>query len=277
MGPNGSCVDSDDDTIPDREDNCPRIANPDQIDSDEDTLGDLCDNCPANANRLQDDLDLDSIGDLCDNCPQLSNPDQEDSDGDGVGDLCDPCPGEANNDSDDDGLCDSIDFCPDDVNNNCVGAALVINEIMFNPEKVADTDGEYLELYNKTDSPVILDGWTIEDDSGKPLALTGTIEAKGYFLLVSNLDPTANCGLNGQMKFNFSLANTKTETIILKNQGLVVSEVPYLEFDYPICEAGYSIELLNPNKRTSYGNNWECANHYMSGCGDYGTPGKPNS
>jgi hypothetical protein len=49
--------DSDDDGIPDNEDNCPIVANPDQNDSDND-----------------------GVGDVCDNCLNISNPDQEDSD-----------------------------------------------------------------------------------------------------------------------------------------------------------------------------------------------------
>lgn len=61
--------DTDEDAIPDSEDNCPDLSNPDQTDTDEDKAGDVCDNC----------LDI-------------SNPDQKDSDGDGIGDACSICP-----------------------------------------------------------------------------------------------------------------------------------------------------------------------------------------
>ena len=36
-------IDTDSDLIPDSEDNCPQVANPEQLDSDEDGVGDLCD------------------------------------------------------------------------------------------------------------------------------------------------------------------------------------------------------------------------------------------
>ena len=75
--------DQDGDGIPDYEDNCSSIPNPDQHDIDED-----------------------NVGDVCDNCPTVTNPDQVDSDADGVGDACEAPPG----DLDGDGDIDNIDF-----------------------------------------------------------------------------------------------------------------------------------------------------------------------
>ena len=43
--------DSDNDEVPDNEDNCPSTANNDQADSDEDGQGDVCDPCPQNENN----------------------------------------------------------------------------------------------------------------------------------------------------------------------------------------------------------------------------------
>jgi hypothetical protein len=82
-------ADSDGDGIIDSQDNCPTVANPDQIDSDNDSIGDACDNCPELNNPFQEDSDNDGIGDACDNCPFTANPDQIDSDKDGIGDVCD--------------------------------------------------------------------------------------------------------------------------------------------------------------------------------------------
>jgi hypothetical protein len=58
-------------------------------DTDQDGVTDLSDNCPNVANANQIDADLDGLGDACDNCPQESNADQEDVDGDGFGAACD--------------------------------------------------------------------------------------------------------------------------------------------------------------------------------------------
>ncbi len=111
--------DVDQDGVADDADNCPIVANPDQLDTDADLIGDACDpdftdkdgdgvvdsadTCPLvpnlgvdeDADGVDDacdpdflDGDLDGVVDAVDNCPLVANPGQEDTDGDGVGDAC---------------------------------------------------------------------------------------------------------------------------------------------------------------------------------------------
>ena len=57
-------------------------------DEDQDGALDCADNCPGLANGEQMDFDTDGVGDLCDNCAWVANPGQEDSNGNGIGDQC---------------------------------------------------------------------------------------------------------------------------------------------------------------------------------------------
>lgn len=87
--------DTDGDGVPNADDNCPDLQNPEQTDTDLDAHGDACDA----------DDDNDGVTDAGDDCPFLSNPGQIDLDGDGLGDPCDE-------DLDGDGHLNAADNCP---------------------------------------------------------------------------------------------------------------------------------------------------------------------
>ena len=97
-------ADSDNDGVPDQQDNCPMVSNPGQEDSD------IVVDCPPNQ-ECQLTSDPDGIGDLCDNCSVINNPGQEDEDRDKIGNVCDKCPKvpeTVNGYRDDDGCPDSV-------------------------------------------------------------------------------------------------------------------------------------------------------------------------
>tara|TARA_B100000767_G_scaffold136544_1_gene129346 strand:- start:99 stop:7694 length:7596 start_codon:yes stop_codon:yes gene_type:complete len=122
--------DADGDGVEDGLDNCPSIANQDQVDTDDDGLGNACDDdddndgvldvndaLPLNASESVDtdgdgignnadaDDDGDEVADELDNCPITSNFNQLDTDGDTLGNVCDT-------DDDNDGIVDSADAFP---------------------------------------------------------------------------------------------------------------------------------------------------------------------
>lgn len=135
--------DVDFDNVPNKIDNCPCVANPNQADQDLDGAGDLCDpdddndglsdteEVVAGTDPLLPDTDGDGICDgsgwgfgfatastRCarpdDNCPLNNNPLQTDSDEDGIGNACDAAPSIYRGvvDSDSDGVLDQVDSCP---------------------------------------------------------------------------------------------------------------------------------------------------------------------
>src|SRR5690554_3632060 len=126
--------DSDDDGIPDKDDECPETPGLAEFngcpDSDGDGIPDHLDDCPTVAGLPEfngcPDTDGDGIVDHLDECPTVAGLAEfngcPDSDGDGVPDHLDNCPNEAgpkeNNgcpwpDRDGDGVPDHLDQCPD--------------------------------------------------------------------------------------------------------------------------------------------------------------------
>jgi hypothetical protein len=121
------CVDTDGDGVPDSDDNCPTVANLDQIDSDGDGLGDACD----------PDIDNDGVPNELD-----------DSDNDGLSDAAEVALGTDpfDRDSDDDGLFDGaeVDIQTDPLNPDTDGDTLLDGSEVAagtNPLNV-DTDGD---------------------------------------------------------------------------------------------------------------------------------------
>jgi len=80
--------DRDGDGVLDVDDNCPFVANTDQVDQNADGIGDVCDD--------NTDVDGDGVPDNVDNCRWVANPDQANTSIEGVvcdtiGDACDLC------------------------------------------------------------------------------------------------------------------------------------------------------------------------------------------
>ncbi|MDB2707125.1 hypothetical protein N9Z30_05485 [Pseudomonadales bacterium] len=110
-------IDSDADGVADEVDNCPSVANADQLNTDGDAFGNVCDSdddgdgvsdvdeAANGTDPLLVDTDGDGANDNADNCALVANADQENTDDDGEGNACDA-------DDDNDGYPDANDAYP---------------------------------------------------------------------------------------------------------------------------------------------------------------------
>jgi predicted extracellular nuclease len=157
---------------------------------------------------------------------------------------------------------------------------VVINEIMQNPSAVADSDGEWFELYNSTGSSIDINGWTIRDedfdshviDNGGPL----NIPAGGFLVLARNANTSTNGGVIADYEYiDIALANSSDELVLIDTD---TNEIDRVEWDdgatFPDPN-GASMALKDPALDNNDGTNW-CIAVTPYGDGDLGTPGLAN-
>jgi len=306
--------DKDNDGVPDGMDNCPDVANKDQVDSDGDGVGDVCDSPDCgNATKEGDeecddgnkikgdgcepdctvskDSDGDKVYDSVDNCPSVANPDQADLDGDGIGDVCDPpdCGNgfKEGNEECDDGNIDDGDGCSAQCKTEMFNAGdIIITEIMNHPANVSSTFGEYFEIINTTDHPINIRGWMLKDYSSSGMHkimsdLPVIVAPNEYFVLARNADPTMNGGFEPNYKYTGISLGTKQDGIGILWNNVLIDEVKYNlgHVGWADDMAGHSMSL-NPEHFNAADNdngiNWCYTRNTKMTDGDFGTPGAAN-
>ncbi len=215
----------------------------------------------------------------------------EDQDGDGYGAPGDPsCPeGEVDDcdDSDPDVNPGEVEVF-DGVDNDCDGFAdngvlpadaLVISEVMQNPDAVDDSVGEWFEVYNNTAVELNLEGLWVHDLGSDDFIVTGDLfVGAGDYVVFGNEDnPADNGGATVQYEYSgFTLGNTDDE-IYLDHDGTVID---FIEWDggpaWP-DPTGASMSL-EPDELTgdnNLGENW-CEGREVFGDADLGSPAEEN-
>ncbi len=162
------------------------------------------------------------------------------------------------------------------------GADLVISEIMRDPASVADTAGEWFELFNPGTEPVDIDGWTIRDDDRDSHVIANSVPllvpAGGTLVLGRNGDPAQNGGYHAHYVYTgIKLANGVDEIELVHPSGRVVDRIAYTGADPWPHTAGSSMALSDPTADNSNGSNWGTSTTRggsFTGAGtDHGTPG----
>ncbi|RED44771.1 T9SS type A sorting domain-containing protein [Seonamhaeicola aphaedonensis] len=159
---------------------------------------------------------------------------------------------------------------------------IIITEIMQNPASVADSSGEYFEVYNTTGSAIDMIGWTISDAGTDSHTITSNVSvpAMGYAVFGINSDSGTNGGVTVDYQYSgISLSNGADE-IILTCSSTIIDEVYYdggPNFPDP---SGISMELSTTAMNSTdndNGANWGESTGGPLTAGDSGTPGSGNS
>ena len=161
--------------------------------------------------------------------------------------------------------------------------AVVITEIMKNPDLVEDSKGEWIELLNNTDTDIDLNGWYLLDadtDSHRVFSVDGVvIPSFGYLVLGNNTDTLTNGGVEVAYEYGaYNLGNGDDEIILMVGDK-VIDEVIYTDADFP-DDPGKSM-MLHGDIMDADGNddgaNWCSApSQWADGVSDFGSPGEQN-
>lgn len=155
---------------------------------------------------------------------------------------------------------------------------VVINEIMCDPDPaVALAPIEYIELHNKKDVPVSLNGFSLSIGTSSNSLSCVTIPAKGYLVIVPENTSIADDDFRTAYKLNgFSSLSNTGGTISLSDQfGKIISSVSYSSDWYNNSakeDGGWSLEQIDPANPCGGKSNWAASKDVRGG-----TPGKVNS
>jgi Tfp pilus assembly protein PilX len=146
---------------------------------------------------------------------------------------------------------------------------VIINELMYKPASNT-VDDEYLELHNKTASPIDLENWCFT--AGITLATANptlptcfeagtTIPANGYLVISANPTQTNTAyGITAAASYAGSDLSNGGETLTLVDDSAnVINSITYDDAaPWPTSPDGDgpSLELKDPNLDNTDGNNW---------------------
>ncbi len=134
---------------------------------------------------------------------------------------------------------------------------VVINEIAWGGTAASSYD-EWIELYNTTSSAIDLTNWQISAADGTPvITLSGTIPAKGFFLLERSDDNTVS-DIAADQIYTGALGNSGENLQLLDNSSNVIDQVNF-SAGWPAGTTApdfYSMERIDPSADGSDAGNW---------------------
>lgn len=162
---------------------------------------------------------------------------------------------------------------------------VVINEVLHNP---ITTSGEYVEVYNRSNKVLSLQGWQMANESNGVVANARTITTEPllffpgeYLLFTRNPAVTASQYPSGRSdRYRTvdlpSYTNASGTVVVLDAQATVIDLFRYEEkMHFPLLRSvkGVSLERQDPDRATNDRTNW----HSAAESAGFGTPGYENS
>ena len=172
-------------------------------------------------------------------------------------------------------------FCPVTAQEGPASGALVITEIMTNPAAVDDSKGEWVEIWNSTNEPILINNLVIKDKGSNKHRIDSedelVIQPGAFWILGREADQELNGGVLVDYVYkSFTLANTTDQVILCTSDERIIDEVEY-DSGWPLA-SGASMELSPAH--LDAGNNDDSSAWLLStsvfGAGDFGTPGRAN-
>ncbi len=150
-----------------------------------------------------------------------------------------------------------------------LSSSLVINEIHYDHEPKTER-GEFLEIFNPGDSPVLLTGWQLNGAIDFDFPEGTSIEANGFLVVAE--DPGAMraiFGLDSALgPYSGRLSNDGERIELEDENGSLIDEVSYgIGFPWPTASrgGGSSMELINEDLDNQLGSSWRSSGSVISG------------
>jgi hypothetical protein len=159
---------------------------------------------------------------------------------------------------------------------------LLITEIMYDPDTLTDTQGEWFEIYNNTNFTVNLQKVVIrKNDTENHIINSSVLLAAHNFYVLARTEAAVSCS---KYVYNTAISLNNTGAVLsLYNygsdgtDGSLICSINYGAAGFPIAK-GASL-CLDPesfnNIDAVLGNSW-CVSTTSYSTGDLGTPGLPN-
>lgn len=155
---------------------------------------------------------------------------------------------------------------------------IVINEIMYRNSESAKC-GDWIELYNNSDSDVDISGWQLKDNRDDHVFIFQNntyLKARDYIVVAEKKNDFRNIypnvtKLTGDLGYGLG---TVDQIRLFDKSGRKLDSVSYYNYSpWPLGAdgTGYTIELINPDYDNTKPENWAVSKISL------GTPAKPNS